>query len=77
MSNITMQQVQSLFETMQKFHTGDTGYIAKLIDGKAWVELHADELEKFNNKLPSDVERMFLGALLLAASGFIHIKEIK
>ena len=35
MSNITMQQVQSLFETMQKFHTGDTGYIAKLIDGKA------------------------------------------
>lgn len=75
MSNITEQQVQTLFDIMMRCNEGTSKEVAQATKGMAWIESHAEFLEQFNNRLNRDSEHIFIGVLLLATSGFIQLKE--
>lgn len=75
MSNITEQQVQTLFDTMMQCQNGGHTEVVKALHGMEWIATHSEFLEQFNNKLQPDSELIFIGTLLLATSGFIQLKE--
>ena len=75
MSNITEQQVQTLFDIMMRCNDGATKEVALATEGMAWIEAHDEFLEQFNKRLKQESERLFIGVLILAASGFIQLKE--